>query len=344
MPKDLLLYNRPVIVGSSSMKKRTTNTPVDVILLLVLLVALTPQLICIKVAKADTEATSVICSTGGMSWFDANGWTNEDSVSANVYTYVKNLFDSPPYDDTYYPYGGAVTAGGVLDTIEDHNEYDYATVFLFANGVNYTDQDIIYYLGYPLYYYDVTHYSFYDSYYSGDNNVTDVEIGAITHYGSSFQFVFLWSCAQGSEIGCYHDSYWIDAYLYRAGTGAAGMPYAWTNRDYTQMSSDGLDDPDAGDYCFIGFEGFGIPLSEVIPDSGGKDYGDFVKAFYSYVLDDGYLVNDALDASSNDVMDENFNQTTIYTGYTYELTFGEETMNWSGRIHVYGNGNNYLPN
>lgn len=107
------------------------------------------------------------------------------------------------------------------------------------------------------------------------------------------------------------------------------------------MSSDGYTNPDAGPYCFIGFEGFAIPMSELIPDSGGKNYGDFVKKFYYYALREGCSINQALDTASQDVFGvERFNQTTLYNGY---IRYLPGLGWWTGRMRVYGDGNNYLP-
>ena len=108
------------------------------------------------------------------------------------------------------------------------------------------------------------------------------------------------------------------------------------------MSSDGYASPDSGSYCFIGFEGFGIPLSENIPDSGGKNYGDFVKRFYYYALREGCPINQALDAASAYILGQNktFQNTELYNGYTLYL---HGLGWWSGKMRVYGNGNNYLP-
>ncbi len=310
-------------------------------MLLILLIASTSQLISIKAAKADTEASAVFRSTGGLWWFEDVGWPNEDDVSYDVSIYVYGLFGNPPYDHRYYGNSGAVTKTNILNHIDDYNEDDYATFFIFANGANYTDYDRIYYLptmqvvaSYP-----VTHYAFYDSY---DASIKDQEIGALIYGGSYLRFVFLWTCAQGSEIGSLHGSYWYSPPDYWfEGSQATGMPYAWTYRDYTQMNSDGYGNPDTGSYCFIGFEGFGVPLSEVIPDSGGKNYGDFVEKFYYHALVNGYKINRALDEASDYVWDEDYDETPLHDGYSYNLPgLGW----WDGWMRVYGNGNNTLPN
>lgn len=301
------------------------------------------QLVDIKAAKAGTEATAVFRSTGGLWWFEQSGWPNEDDVSYEVSIYIYCLFNFPPYDYGCYANNDAVTKDNILGHIEEYNDYDYATYFIFANGVNFTLKDVIYYLGWwypiPVYEIPVTHYAFYDTF---NVSTRDYEIGSITYGGSCIYFVFLWTCVQANEIGCFHASYWISyPYYYYAGTGAAGMPFAWTNRDYTQISSDGYTNPDAGPYCFIGFEGFAIPMSELIPDSGGKNYGDFVKRFYYHALEEGYSINQALDAASRYVFGvEHFNQTTLYNGY---IRYLPGLGWWTGRMRVYGNGNNYLP-
>lgn len=314
-------------------------------ILLLLLVALAPQLVGIKAAKADTEDTAVFRSTGGLWWFEEEaGWPDEGAVSYAVSTYIFSLFDSPPYDNKHYCNAGCVTNESILSDIEDYFDDDYTTFFIFANGANSTVNGTIYYMpsGTPVQYIPVMHYYLYPT--SG-YPVSDYDIGLITYGGSNIQFVFLWSCSLGSEIGSYDESYWVDyPWYWYAGTGPVGMPYAWTYRDYTQMNSNGYDNPDNGDYTFIGFEDFGIPLSENITGGGGLNYGDWVKKFYDYTLDESYTINDALDAASEDMLGsgKDFGDTDLYNGYEYELPppYGD----WSGRMRVYGNGNNYLPN
>jgi hypothetical protein len=304
------------------------------------------QLVNVKAVKASGEAAAVFRSTGGLWWFEQSGWPNETAVSFAVGLYIFGCFHSPPYDyKIYYNAGADVTKSNILSMIEYANsDFDYATFFIFANGVYYTDYDVIYYVvwpyGFPIYYIPVTHYKFYDAL---NASISDREIGWITYGGSTLHFVFLWTCVQANEIGSYHDSYWIYyPYYWYQGTGATGMPYAWTHRNYTQMSSNGYASPDTWSYCFIGFKGFAMPISEPIPDSGGKNYGDFVKRFYYHALEEGYSINNALDYASQDVFGVNrFNQTTLYNGY--EKYLGEELGTWSGKMCVYGNGNNYLP-
>ncbi|MEJ2271022.1 MAG: hypothetical protein P8X91_00730 [Candidatus Bathyarchaeota archaeon] len=324
--------------------KKTTIIAIQLVCILLLLGS-SPQLMDIKAAKADTEASAVFRSTGGIWWFENASWPNEGSVSYSASLYIYNLFDSPPYDQKYFANAATVTRSNMLNHIEDYNEEDYATFFIFANGSNGTLYDVIKYWGVPIQSIPVTHYYLYDS---DDEEpiipMSDVDVGSITYGGSNIEFVFLWSCSLGSEIGREHSSYYIDyPSTWMVGTGAAGMPYAWTYRDYTQMSSNGYESPDTGSFAFIGFEGFGVPVSQVIPDTGGKNYGDFLKKFYYNALDDGDSINDALDDASDYVWGVEFDETPLYEGYTYYLPepFNED---WDGWLRVYGNGNNTLPN
>ena len=319
-----------------------------ILAVLTLLVFSALQLVNVRAVKASGEAAAVFRSTGGLWWFEQNGWPNEDDVSLDVALRVHGLFPLSVYELCNYYNDGMVTKDIILTLIEDAGDFDYATFFIFANGVNCTFYDVIYYVvggiyGYPVYYIPVTHYQFYDTY---DAPIRDFEIGEITrrqYEGSTIHFVFLWTCVQANEIGSYHYSYWIYyPYYFYQGSGAAGMPFAWTFRSYTQMSSDGYASPDSGSYCFIGFEGFGIPLSEDIPGSGGQNYGDFVKQFYYYALREGCSINQALDAASANILGEGktFQNTELYTGYSRYLPgLGW----WTGRMRVYGNGNNTLP-
>jgi len=296
----------------------------------------------IEPVKAVDRGHVVLRATGtALQWFEQNGWPNEDEVSYEVSIYVSNLFwGSSAYNHGYYGNDIAVSKSNILSLIEEFNSYDYATFFIYTHGINYTMYDVVYisviYRGWvPAAYYPVQHYQFWDSY---DQAVNDYEIWPKTN-SSVIYFIFIWSCAQGKEIGSYHASYWISQSIYYAGTGAAGMPCAWTHRNYTQMSSDGYANPDNGPYCFIGFEGWSKPLSEQITGTN-KNYGDFVKNFYQNLLQNGRSINQASRAIWGYMGVQYFDDTVLYNGY-WDSVPGRGL--WFGKMHVYGNGGNTLP-
>lgn len=321
------------------MKKRTIATTFGLLLLLTLVFSNSTSSF-----GSETQGGVVFRSTGGLSWFEESGWPNEDNVSYWVSIHILYFFDEAPYDKYYYGNSIAVSKDNILGRIEEFNdEHDYATFFIYANGANYTVWGVIYCIppGWPVDFIPVTRYALYTSY--GNEYVKDEEIYYSIHGGSNLHFVFLWSCALGNEIGRFDYNYWIDQYHWYVGVGPVGMPYAWTHRDYTKMSSDGYASPDSGSYCFIGFEGFAMPMSEEIPDSGGKNYGDFVKKFYDYAIGEGFSIKQALDGASQDVFgEESFNQTSLYNGYEKYLPDPFNEI-WPGKMRVYGNGNDYLP-
>ncbi|MEM2911493.1 MAG: hypothetical protein QXM52_01660 [Candidatus Bathyarchaeia archaeon] len=311
---------------------------------LLLILSLLGLQLCVESVKAVDRGHVVLRATGSaLQWFEnTTDWANEDEVSYQVSIYISSLFwNSPAYNRRYYGNDVAVSKSNILGLIQEYNGYNYATFFIYTHGINRTMCDVVYQYVYPYGYipvacYPVEHYQFWDSY---DQAVNDYEIWPKTSSGVNY-FVFIWACAQGKEVGRYHASYWIYyPYVYYAGTGAAGMPCAWTRRDYTQMNSDGYANPDSSPYCFIGFEGWSKPMSEQI-DGTNKNYGNFAKIFYQNLLQDGDSIKKALDDASFAIWGTNFGGAVLYNGY-WDNVPGRGL--WFGKMHVYSNGNNILP-
>lgn len=311
------------------------------ILMLVFLLAVSVEPIGVKTAKADDEAFIVWRSTGGASWYQTNGWPNETNEAEDVAHYVYSSSAGLSYELRLCARYG-ITESMILNVIElvdqCDNVIDNVDVFVYAHGTTYIEYGYLTWLpeieNEPI---PVTKYMFYDCLGYYGPQVKDKEIfykatGGIHH------FVFMWTCAAGTEIG-YYDDYWSDGdeHFY-IGTGPLGMPYAWTRQDNTTLSADGYASPDSTDYCFIGFEGWSKPLSEDATET--MNYGDFVKYFYQRALQYNRSIKNALDDASDYVWGQDFDETILYNGYTdYVPGFG----NQYGQMHVYGNGNNEIP-
>lgn len=162
-------------------------------------------------------------------------------------------------------------------------------------------------------------YCIYD--YSG-NMVLDHNIGS--HSANLVvNFVFLWSCFQGEEIGGNYGS----GYAY-------GMPYCWLNS--ASLSTNGYVSPDGNGRTFIGWTG-GAPWLTHVWSEG--DLTNFINNFYFAALCDGWdcSVNVALDyASKKTFGKQDFSYTDLYNGWNGTTGYSNMT--------VYGDGNNHLSN
>jgi hypothetical protein len=111
------------------------------------------------------------------------------------------------------------------------------------------------------------------------------------------------------------------------------MPYAWHHT--TSLSSDGYASPDTGEFTFIGFEGKAPYLT--YDGLGATDAGYyFLRNFYYAALYLGYYysVNAALDYAAQMVWGTSFANCILRTGFTI--------ANETGKMKVYGNGNNHI--
>jgi len=322
----------------SELNMRKARISIIALLLLILLLTISNQPVAIKVVEAS-EASVIWRSTWCEAWFEDNGWPNEGDVSYDVCNYIDYLFDTYTscYDLSYASTSGVnTTEGNILSYIQTCDGYDYATVFHYGHGIN---QSLAAYLIVDPWYSEeiwVHHSKYWDN---NGEEVWDYEIWDHTDSGSH-KFVFMWTCGQGRQIGFYDaDNYENYPAWWYEGTGPSGMAYCWNQRDYTSLSSDGYGNPDQGEYCFIGFEGWSKPLSEATGYSGYV-YGDFVKWFYQHALQGQRTVNGALDDGSYALGYESFGSTPFYQGWIENVTgYG----NWPSKMHIYGNGNNYIP-
>jgi hypothetical protein len=231
------------------------------------------------------------------------------------------------YDHLYNLYGSPTTQSRVRSEAA-HCEYyhDYTTVFHHGHGGKwgYGDEPPWYYF----YYADAPPQN------PSAENIDDWQ--DIRPYTiDNHQFVFLWACAQGNEVGGPLDP--EDHYGH-------GMPWAWTKRD--DLNLDGYADPDTTSYCFIGFENMSKSISE--PTGNGR-YKHFLVFFYYYALETQRSIKQALDKATEMVWGSSngwhyFHQTELYNGWT-EYVPGPNPPGgeYDCRMRVFGNGNNHLP-
>lgn len=206
------------------------------------------------------------------------------------------------------------------------------TIYSAANGVGYL-QSISFYIGhgneentthyFPFWPFSHQHSQHYVVADDG-SHVYDCDIDQVTN--SRFvQFVFLWSCLQGNEIG--------SMITYPCGeVKAHGMPLAWLNT--TSLSGDGYNNPDGNGYAFVGFKGSAPVLLFEIGSNFHAGYY-FASYFYERAMRRHYSINDALDYAARSTWDPQnqsykFSDSPFYKGFNAS---GE------GKMVVYGDGN-----
>jgi hypothetical protein len=263
-------------------------------------------------------------------------WPDETDVSSDVVYYVATLYYGLDYGWVMFnddPYVSASSIYGVADQMDD---YAYATVFIYMHGSNFNRCGCI--TNYIEYYWvPVEHYQgFTNGGYTYDYTLYQYTSNA-HHY-----FAFIWTCASGKQIGYYDEDAGLgDGWMY-FGTGAVGWTYAWTRQNEDAVSSDGYANADETDYCFIGFDTFSPPLSD---DTGysTKTYANFVETFYySALVNQSSIIVSLNNAAYEAFGEQSFSNTKLYYGWEEYLP-DPVNSNWTTCMHVYGNGNNYLP-
>jgi len=115
---------------------------------------------------------------------------------------------------------------------------------------------------------------------------------------------------------------------------AVGMALAWTHRG--DLSLDGYGNPDASNYCYLGWNSTSIGVSTYTGNPQHIDYRHFIYYFYDHLVD-GYSINDSLDYASNIIWFCDWHEAGCRLGYG---TYFENEWHW---INVFGNGNMEIP-
>jgi len=321
-------------------------------------------------------------STGA--YRDPPGWSwrkhpNEVAEQQDTADDVASSFDWNGYNASNYQGSNGLGSekGAILAQIED-NELNYPRVAVvdFDHGNGATELP-----GFP---YDEFHYLFEDNYGtrngssyddSGDHlhehAVYDKDIFLATVGKTFFAFINTCNSAHVNDSGTFWGYYddvtqgLVDGSYYKA----RGMPFAWSNgrkvvnmsttqnfNTFHHMSNDGYNDPDDGEFVYIGFLGGSASLSQTVSGSWPY-YHTWVKQFFAYGLIYDMTVNDALDHASASLWSGDlFYQTPLgdedgfiasWPMYKYNETsqewewqeeYPEEPEKRRGWLKVYGNG------
>lgn len=321
------------------MRKEQASLAIAILLFLNLLVVAASQQIGIQTVHADSNDSTIYGSTYFLSYP-----SEEYDITYDVCSSITLLFSSTNnYACTYNHFGSGTVKSSILSAVASEDDY-YDYVAFFHVGDWWTVQETGWYClyeggeeyWYPSY---VDHYTYYDSYGA---LVKDLEIYPQISEGRHY-FVFLWTCQNGVECGYYdEDREWFNWYYY--GTGAVGMPFAWTH--HTDLSPNGYAWPDSTNYCFISFHNQS-PFPYTPVDDTNYVYADFAVKFYEGALSNGRTINEALDYATAYVWDgtgkQYFSESDLYAMGRYYV-WNEQQESWeTGCMRVYGNGDSVIP-
>lgn len=178
-----------------------------------------------------------------------------------------------------------------------------------------------------------------------DSDIYD-SMDGFKHYG-----VFLWTCVAGEGIdgaaGSYDNDWYGYPYIpyYYIGTGARGMPFAFTGE--SNLDPTGYESPDTSSrHCFMGWKGLSKDLADNCEYSEEFNYQDFLVLYYYYVLSitHDYTIKQALDRTCQDIWEADLIYSPIWTYNAPNPEYPEMGPEFvpSG-FRVWGNGNLKFP-
>jgi hypothetical protein len=187
--------------------------------------------------------------------------------------------------------------------------------------------------------------------------VYDMEIYNKTAFNKTF-FAFMNTCNSAHVDDWYNGQYPSGQGIIPGTSRARGMPFAWTHRSVGQigpgfntnqnMSDDGYNNADGGNFVYIGFVGGSASLSQTLSGSWPY-YHTWLEQFFGYALIYDMSVKDALDHASYSLWPGYcFDQTPLRAGNGFWAIWEvwNPSEGWHnlmggswGKMAVYGNGN-----
>jgi hypothetical protein len=206
-----------------------------------------------------------------------------------------------------------------------------------------------------------------------ENGVYDNEVYSDTGGGSSesnINFVYISACMSAALFYPNVTMPFGGGFYYPNGP-EVGMPFAWTHRTVGWMGYEsefntaqnislfGYSEPDAGEYCYVGFPYGSAALSQTSIEDGYTQttYASWVEEFYAYALMYDYSVHDALDEASLMCFTRDFGSTALYNNFTaiwpMWLEHPQDVWDWQEveginpqttncTLAIYGNSNMHL--
>jgi hypothetical protein len=257
---------------------------------------------------------------------------DEPELQDQICNYTRILFNVAGYFSSDYQ-GSSTYKRYFLNQIgSDANNYQRAATVWFDHGVGDTP------LEEP--YEDEWHFMLCDS---GNNHVYDYEIYDKT--GGKTFFAYISTCMSAAlEIPINPDTGEKYDGTYGANTGGGeriGMPYAWTHG--ASLNYDGYDNPDSGQFCYIGFP-YGSPsLSQVVDEDHDEFlYFNWVWEFFDSALTSDMSIKQALDQASVECFEDIFGNTDLHNDFTAKWPTCPTPEIPHCNMTVYGNSNIHL--
>jgi hypothetical protein len=271
----------------------------------------------------------------GCTW-SKGSYLDEIEQQEDTAEYVSNRFSNNDYSTDNYQGDNTVKAN-ILGNISDGEQgYHRSAVVYFDHGIGeFVTGDN-----------NNWHFSVHDS---NGAKVYDMDIYDETDRGKNF-FSFINTCMSANLTGYYCPE---GGGKHQSGT-AVGLPFAFTHRTVipknTQgfnteenMSDDGYDDADDGDFCYIGFPWGSASLNQTVDTENYGDtyYHSWVEQFFYIALADDCTVNQALDMASYQCFGgQLFGETALHNNFT--AIWPPLAPGINSTMAVYGNGNIHL--
>jgi len=235
----------------------------------------------------------------------------EEVLANSVCLFIATLATFRGYDQNYYYWDNATT----------YNIYmaaagwgaDYAIVFYIGHG----DSEIVS---------GNEHWYLLNTSDWPGCKVYDKDIYTLS-YAQHVKFAFIFTCWGGNTTGGVYDD----------NGNHFGMPNAWLHT--SDLSTDGYNDSDESDICFIGWGEEAPDLSYDLWGAENASYY-FLLHFYCSALHNQKQINTSLDEATYEVWgNTSFGSSKFYQGADYY----DEEEGW-GHIHmvVYGDGNHTM--
>jgi hypothetical protein len=245
----------------------------------------------------DQKSAFIIWGTRDYSDENYMGGEPELAASKEVCSYIYNfLADSKQFDYCENYWGSGTQPNQVYSNVSYCEEYyDFTAVFYKGHSIDaYCDCENCS-LG--------KHWTIYADKGYDEEYIMDYKIHEMLSSGTH-DFVFLWTCGYGtaSRIGEIDEN-----------GHSVGMLASWMNT--THLEPDGYMTPDSTKECLIGFDNYSIWFTNTT-GYGNFNYGDFASLFFEYTMIDGWTINDALDAATEETHTQaSFGDCQLYTGY-----------------------------
>jgi hypothetical protein len=156
-------------------------------------------------ASANWHTTEGWPSTPPYNWSEC--WPDEVDVSEDVVYYIFQKFISLDYEWTMFS-SQYTTAYNILSVANSMDTYDYAAVFLYAHGCNYTEYGYVDFGEEPIPI-PVEHYrAFMGPLGDSSDDLYDWDLG-YTNEDGGHHFVFMWECMSANIVGYWDYDDWI---------------------------------------------------------------------------------------------------------------------------------------